>query len=258
MEQIDPESSPLPQDAEGRPTRPASGSRHIGASPVAPPSRTAGSPPPVPLPSSSYTGEPEEARLLVGKPARRWSPLSRVVIVAIVLSFVVAALWAFYNYREVPVLIARSDLPAYRAITSADVTLGTLRVRDASEYAGLPIDGRLTLTSVKGGSPLRVADLSPDVTTALPGGFVVVGLDVSRAGVLGGALSAGDPVQLLLAQQGVRIGELKAVVLSVSRDNTQAPNYSLVVAVSASDAQSFGPTLASGDGVVVIRDPHQR
>jgi hypothetical protein len=160
--------------------------------------------------------------------------------------------------RRLKLLLSCLRIAGDGAPCVADVTLGTLRAPDAREYAGLPIDGRLTLTAVKSGSPLRVADLSPVMTSAFPGGFVVVGLDVSRAGVLGGALSVGDPVQLLLARQGVRTGEMKAVVLSVSRENTQEFHQSLVIAVGTEDVQRFGPALASGGDVVIIRDPHQR
>ncbi len=193
------------------------------------------------------------------QPPRRWSPLSRIVIAAIIFPFAVAGFWTFINYdQKVPVLIAKPDLPAYHALTSSDVTLGTIRAQDASEYAGLPVDGRLTLTAIKSGSPLRASDLSPVITTAFRGGFAVVGLDVSRAGALGGAMSDGDPVKLLLARQGAQNGELKAVVMSVSRDGPQASRYTLVVAVGIEDARLLSSALSSGSQVVVMRDPNQR
>ncbi|WP_329428024.1 hypothetical protein OG339_01125 [Streptosporangium sp. NBC_01495] len=153
-----------------------------------------------------------------------------------------------------PVFIVASDLPAYHEVTLNDLTMDTRAALGENDYATLPVDGRITLKAIEKGEPLLNADLSPSIRGLVSGDLRVVGLDVTRGDVLGGALRSGDPVLVLLIEKGYPPRELRAVVLSASSAGTTTANWSLVLAMNGREARSHAATLARND-VLILRDP---
>ncbi|WUI03931.1 hypothetical protein OHR68_19740 [Spirillospora sp. NBC_00431] len=175
----------------------------------------------------------------------------------VALAVIAAGFWTIRgDGPETPVLVAKGDLPAFHTLTSTDFTLGTRRTRDKQHYATLPVDGRLTLRAIKRDAPLLREDVGPDAARALGTQVVVVGVNVTKAAVLGGAVQTGDQVQLDLSRDGKRIAVLDALVLSVVAAAGEK-DWSLVVALKTDDGRRHGPSLASSD-IVLLRDPARR
>ncbi|MEV4751634.1 SAF domain-containing protein [Streptosporangium sp. NPDC049248] len=167
---------------------------------------------------------------------------------------VIAAVWGLVTNRQVPVLVAVSDLPAYHEVTLNDLTMDTRAVLGENDYVTLPVDGRITLKNLKKGQPLLNTDLSPKIQGMVRGDLRVVGLDVSRGDVLGGALQSGDPVLVLLIERGHPPRELRAVVLSASSAGATTTNWSLVLVMNGREARNHAATLARND-VLILRNP---
>jgi hypothetical protein len=215
----------------------------------------------IPIPEGWHTSaaaprrEPETAGPGPGRPTRlRRGPFSRVVFGLVALGLVASALWAVRSDGPAtPVLLATADLPAFHSLTSADFTMRTRRTRDKERYATLPVDGRVTLRAVKKGTPLLRADVGPDAARALRANVVVVGVNVTKAAVLGGALRTGERVQLVLSEKGNRTTALDALVMSVVA-GSGGKDWSLVVALKADEGRRYSPSLASNE-IAVLRDP---
>jgi hypothetical protein len=163
--------------------------------------------------------------------------------------------------RDIPVLIAARDIPAYHVITSSDLVLGTRAGDRRGTYASLPVEGRLTLTAIGKNQPLHQSQIAPDIASVLPGPLTVHGFAATRATVLNGALQAGDRVELLLVDDDKRLAlrdaddvaldRLSAVVLSVT-GNSETPT--LVVALRTEEADANEVAIAIGTAVV-FKDP---
>ncbi|MEU8278095.1 SAF domain-containing protein [Microbispora bryophytorum] len=181
-------------------------------------------------------------------------PFSGIVTVLVVTGLVVAGLWSLTANRQVPVLVATADLPAYQEVEMKQLTLDTRVASDAGDYATVPVEGRITLKAIKKGEPLLDSDLSPSVRGLIRGQLMVIGLDVSRGDVLGGGLRSGDPIRVLLVRRDREPIEIRAVVLSASPASSVGTAWSLVVAMSGQDARRHAGTLASGD-LLILKDP---
>lgn len=181
-------------------------------------------------------------------------PFSGFILAVAVTGTVIAAVWGLVTNRQVPVLVAVSDLPAYHEVTLNDLTMDTRAVLGENDYVTLPVDGRITLKNLKKGQPLLNTDLSPKIQGMVRGDLRVVGLDVSRGDVLGGALQSGDPVLVLLIERGHPPRELRAVVLSASSAGATTTNWSLVLVMNGREARNHAATLARND-VLILRNP---
>ncbi|MFI9558272.1 SAF domain-containing protein [Nonomuraea endophytica] len=188
------------------------------------------------------------------RPRHVRGPFSGFVVAVVATGAVVAAILLLLSKQQVPVLVARADLPAYTELGMDDLEMGTRTALDAGAYAELPVEGRITLRSIRQGEALTSTDLSPDVRGLIKGGLSVVGLDVSRAAVLGGALASGDPVQVVLVTGGRRTAEIRAVVLTASQADASGTRWSLMVALNREQARKYAAPLAKGS-VLILRHP---
>jgi hypothetical protein len=201
--------------------------------------------------ASQPTDSPGQGR----PPGLRPGIYSRWALALVVIGFGVAIVWALRgDGQETPVLIAKSHLPAYHAIAAGDVTLSILRTGDKDRYISTPVEGRLTLREIKAGVPITTDDVGPDPTKALHSKVIVVGVNVTRAALLGGVVRTGDQIRLVPTSENKRLASLDAIVLAVTPGGSGARDWSLVVAVRSSDGRRYGSLLASTD-IVVLRDP---
>ena len=177
-------------------------------------------------------------------------PLSRYWFMIVVLLLAAGAVW-FTGRRadQVPVLVAKEDIPAFHRLTAADLTLA-LRDKDAkNSYAGLPVEGRLTLNALKKDTPLRQGDVAPDIAAVMGEDFVLRGFPVAPAAALGGGLAPGNRVQLLLMRDGRQLASLTAVVVKVGDDAR-----SLTVALRQRDVTRQATAIGAGTAEV-LRTP---
>jgi hypothetical protein len=168
----------------------------------------------------------------------------------VVLLLAAGAVW-FTGRRadQVPVLVAKEDIPAFHRLTAADLTLA-LRDKDAkNSYAGLPVEGRLTLNALKKDTPLRQGDVAPDIAAVMGEDFVLRGFPVAPAAALGGGLAPGNRVQLLLMRDGRQLASLTAVVVKVGDDAR-----SLTVALRQRDVTRQATAIGAGTAEV-LRTP---
>lgn len=188
-------------------------------------------------------------------PGLRPGIYSRWVLILVVAGFGAAIVWGQRsNGQQTPVLIAKADLPAYHAITPDDVMLGLLRTGDKDRYAATPIDGRVTLQEIKKDAPITRGAIGPDPAKVLKSRVIVVGMNVTRAALLGGAVRSGEVVRLVATRRNGRSLNFDAVVLSYANGSTGAKDWALVVAVKASDARRVASLPATAD-IVILRDP---
>ncbi|GIH21806.1 hypothetical protein Aph01nite_01160 [Acrocarpospora phusangensis] len=181
-------------------------------------------------------------------------PFSGAILLLVATGVVVALVWMLMSERQVPVLVAGADLPAYHELNMNDLTIDVRTALDGEGYATVPVEGRLTLKAIKKGEPLLTSDVSPSVRRLISGALTVVGLDVSRADVLGGALRSGDLIQVLLVQRGRPSTEVRAVVLSASEPARAGADWSLVLAMNERTARRHAALLAESE-VVIFKDP---
>ncbi|MEV4833502.1 hypothetical protein AB0K05_03210 [Nonomuraea sp. NPDC049486] len=184
-------------------------------------------------------------------PRQQRSPLSGLILLIAFVAILAAGVWAIQIHRQVPVLVAKYDLPAYYQVKIDDFDLETRASFDASEYATLPIEGRLTIEAVRAGEPLLTSDISPDLRGVLGGRISTVGLTVPYGKVFGGTLSTGDPVRLVTVQRGRRNHEISGVVLSVS--TAGANSWAVMLALRSKEARAHVRSLA-GSSMVILRD----
>jgi hypothetical protein len=149
------------------------------------------------------------------------------------------------------VLIATRNLSAYQALTDSDVSIGFRPAGGQNYYASLPIDGKLTLRPIRKGQPITGEEISPDVVQFLGSNVTVAGLNISRAAALGGTLSSGDRIQILLggSQQNVKFD---AVILSIVERGISPDHELIVAALQTQYAERYGRLLAAGNGVVIV------
>jgi hypothetical protein len=191
----------------------------------------------------------------VRSPKQRPGPASLVVLALVILAIGTAVLWGSQSGHKarppVPVLLAKTDLPAYHLLTLRDVALGTRPALGRNNYATLPVDGRFLLHAIRKGAPITSTELTGNVTNFLGRRLAVVGFSVSRATVLGGSLSAGDRIQLVLSRRRHRINTLRAVVLSATPAGESRVIWSLVIALRTRDAKIYGIMLRRADLLLV-------
>jgi hypothetical protein len=188
-------------------------------------------------------------------PGLRPGIYSRWVLILVVAAFGAAIVWGQRNNgRQIPVLIARSDLPAYHAVTPDDVMIGLLRTGDKDRYAAMPIDGRVTLQEIKKDAPITRDAIGPDPARILKSKVTVVGVNVTRAALLGGAVRSGERVRLVATGRNGRSRNFDAVVLSYVKGSAGARDWALVVAVKASDGRRVASLPATAN-FVILRDP---
>jgi hypothetical protein len=198
------------------------------------------------------TSEPARA----GRPFRpsgRAGPLSRYLLVVAVIGVAISIYFTTRQPDRIPVLVAVRDVPAYHTITAGDFTLSTRDAGTGEKYADLPVEGRLSLKPIAKDQPLQKGDVAPDVAQILGPDLTVHGFAVLPAAVLGDTLRAGDRIRLLLVRDGTLLARLDAVVLSVSRSETD-PSRTLVVALRTRDAKANELAISTGTASV-FKDP---
>ncbi|MFI6908834.1 SAF domain-containing protein [Nonomuraea sp. NPDC050394] len=206
------------------------------------------------IPSGPSAAAPVAHVPVPPRPRHVRGPFGGFVVAVVAVGMVAAVIMLLLSNQQVPVLVARADLPAYTQLGMDDLEMGTRTALDAGAYAELPVEGRITLRSIRQGEALTSTDLSPDVRGRIKGGLSVVGLDVSRAAVLGGALGGGDPVQVVLVMGGRRTAEMRAVVLTASQADASGTRWSLMIALNREQALKYAAPLAKGS-VLILRDP---
>ncbi|WP_250031156.1 SAF domain-containing protein [Paractinoplanes maris] len=170
----------------------------------------------------------------------------------VLLLCVATIYFTFGQPDDVPVLVARRDIPAYHVITPEDVALATREADEAKKYAALPVEGRLSLVAIGKDQPLMQTDVAPDVAGILGDDLSIHGFDVPPAAVLGGGLRTGDSIRLIL-REDQRFARLDAVVLAVAGAQ-DGPIRTLVVAIRAKDASANERAIAVGKASV-LKDP---
>lgn len=192
-------------------------------------------------------GQAEGASASTAQRRARPGPLSWFSFILVALVLAAGAVW--FTGRpadQVPVLVAKEDIPAFHRLTAADLTLA-LRDKDNKDpYAGLPVEGRLTLNAVKKDAALRQGDVAPDIAAVMGNDFVLRGFTVAPASVLGGSLAPGNRIQLLLMRDGRRLASLTAIVVKVSDDAR-----SLTVALRQRDANQQATAIGAGTAEVL-------
>ena len=184
-------------------------------------------------------------------------PLSRYLLVLALLA--VAAAVAYVGTRRddnisVAVLVPKVDMPAFHALTMADLTVETRKTRRGERFATVPVDGRLTMRAVRKGQPLVPDDVSPDIAAALGRKPIVTGVKVSHAGAFAGGLQAGQRIDLVLVRGRQRIAELNAIVLATKPVGESSEDWTLIVGIREADAKAHKVDLATTE-VSVFRDP---
>lgn len=203
---------------------------------------------------SAGAGRPEsrpKASLLQRGP---YSWLVLFLVLAAVAIIVAATAWrhAHEPGPEVAALIATRNLPAYHVLTDGDVSLGLTMARGNSDHPTFPVVGSLTLLPIAKGQPVTSNDISSDVVQLLGSDVAVTGLSISSAAALGGGLSGGDEIQLLLGGDREPAGNVDAVILSVSGRSAQPDHDIVVVALPERLAQRYGRLLAAGNFAVIV------
>jgi Flp pilus assembly protein CpaB len=205
------------------------------------------------VPSSDHDARTEsrpKASLLRRGP---YSWLVLILVLASVAIIVAASAWRHVNQAsaEVAVLIATRNLPAYHVLTDGDVSLGLAMVRGNNNHPTFPVAGSITLRPIAKGQPVTSEDVSSDVVQLLGADAAVTGLSISSASALGGTLSGGDEIQILLAG-GREPVKIEAVVLSASGRGASPGHDNLVVALPERLAQRYGSQLAGGNFAVIV------
>ncbi|GAA1874383.1 SAF domain-containing protein [Asanoa iriomotensis] len=189
--------------------------------------------------------------LLPGPRPMRAGPLSRYLLVVVVVGLAAAVVWAVRGKDEVAVLVPAADLPAYHLIQESDVALDTVDAKEADGFAVLPLAGRFTTKPLKRGAPIRGEEVTTDVVARLGADVAVVGLRADQGDVLGGALAADTFIHVVLVERGTKTGEFDAVTLAVTPANADRTSWSLVVAMKAADASRLEAPLATSELSVI-------
>jgi hypothetical protein len=211
-------------------------------------------PPDADFPVPPSPGEKRRGRYQAEEEQRRGAragTFSRYILVIAFTALATVLLWRMSESREVPVLIVKRDLPAYHLLSMNDVVLGTRSGDEEGQYAVLPIEGRLTLRSVRENEALATSDLSPKVTGFLGRTVAVTGVSIPHAGALAGVLKSGDRIRLVVLRKGRKAVQLSALVISpVTKDGTG--RALLAVVLSRKDAEAYASDLLS-DSVLLLR-----
>lgn len=203
---------------------------------------------------SAGAGRPEsrpKASLLQRGPYS-WLVLFLVLATAAIIIAATAWRHAHEPGAEVAALIATRNLPAYHVLTDGDVSLGLTTVSRNSDHPAFPVAGSLTLRPIAKGQPVTSDDISYDVVQLLGSDVAVTGLSISSASALGGGLSSGDEIQLLLGGDREPAGYVDAVILSVSGRGAEPDHDIMVVALPERFAQRYGRLLAAGNFAVIV------
>jgi len=80
----------------------------------------------------------------------------------------------------------------------------------------------------------------------------VTGIEASRAAVLGGTLSSGELVQLILGRHNHYLARIPAAVLSVRPNGSGEENWSLIVALQSRDARRYVSLFATANVVLLL------
>jgi Flp pilus assembly protein CpaB len=182
------------------------------------------------------------------------------------VAFVVVALLAgLANYTvlagrqpQAEVLVAAQDLQAGHVLTAADLHAVTIvvdgPVKSSFVPATLDLSGQVLVADLAAGAPVRIGDVRP---AAGRDGLRRMSLPISRDVAVGGAITRGDRVDVLLADDGnahylVVDAEVVAVAESGGSPLEGLGGYFLTIAVDTPSARCLAAGLTTGQLTVVL------